>query len=273
MSDAKAGFKNPFTVPDGDDNNGVGELFLANKLFQNTGVSEQLVTLCAFFAKRKLYQPLERLLDFYQDTNDIQLLYYHGFAALKAQDYVQAKTFYRQVLQQQPEHKKALQGYAKACYFDGDYSEAGKAYEQLLIIAPDHMATLKKYCICLINTGNTEEAVKRLYQLDFEKPGDWDVVRILAWALLVGGKQSQALTEYHRLLQNGEKRKEDEFNAALCVWAGGDLAEAVKRLSDYQKNSISGKKLLAELLKEKEMLSTYGISVNQIIMMADAISQ
>ncbi len=273
LSDAKAGFKNPFTVPDGDDNNGVGELFLANKLFQNTGVSEQLVTLCAFFAKRKLYQPLERLLDFYQDTNDIQLLYYHGFAALKAQDYVQAKTFYRQVLQQQPEHKKALQGYAKACYFDGDYSEAGKAYEQLLIIAPDHMATLKKYCICLINTGNTEEAVKRLYQLDFEKPGDWDVVRILAWALLVGGKQSQALTEYHRLLQNGEKRKEDEFNAALCVWAGGDLAEAVKRLSDYQKNSISGKKLLAELLKEKEMLSTYGISVNQIIMMADAISQ
>ena len=271
LSDAKAGLRNPFSSPDDENKNGVGELFLANKLFLHTAVGSQLVTLCSFLAKRKLFQPLQRLLDAYQDVDDIHLLYYRGFAAHQSQDYPLAKKLYQQILQQQPEHKKALQGFAKACYFDGDYAEAAGAYEQLLAIAPDHIPTQKKYCICLINTGRTEEAAKRLYQLDFEKPGDWDVVRILAWTLLVGGKQAQAQTEYRRLLASGKKRAEDVLNAALCVWAGGNIAEAVTMLSEYQKSSTTGKKLLAELLKEKEMLSTYGISVYQIIMMADAI--
>ena len=272
LSDAKEGLRNPFAAPDEEDaNSGVGELFLANKLFHHTDVTGQLVTLCAFLAKRKLFQPLNRLLAAYQDTDNVQLLYYRGFAAQKAQDYVLAKEIYQKILQHQPDHKKALQGYAKACYFTGDYAEAGEAYQQLLAIAPDHIPTQKKYCICLINTNHCDEAVKRLYQLDFEKPGDWDVVRILSWALLVSGKQAQAITEYRRLLASGEKKAEDLFNAALCCWAGGEITEALTLFNEYRTNNPSGKTLLAELLKEKEMLSTYGITVYQMIMMADAI--
>jgi hypothetical protein len=36
---------------------------------------------------------------------------------------------------------------------------------------------------------------------------------------------------------------------------------------------VSKKSILADLLKEKEMLSTYGITVNHIIMMADMLNR
>ena len=228
--------------------------------------------LCAFLVKRKKYNALEKLLQSL-DCHDVNTYIYQGLIAMTKRDFIQAADSYAKALELEADNKTALQGYAKACYYSEDFQRALEVYRQLSQLVPDHLPTKKKYCICLIHTGQSEQAVKLLYQMDFEQPGDRSVVRILAWALLVAGKKEQAQNEYRRLLDEGVPSSEDYFNAGLCDWAAGDILSASAKLKKYMERQVSKKSILADLLKEKEMLSIYGITVNHIIMMADMLNR
>ena len=272
LADARHEFHNPFDEGNHDEQKDAHELFLANKLFKNTSVIEQMPALCAFLVKRKKYNALEKLLQSL-DCHDVNTYIYQGLIAMTKRDFIQAADSYAKALELEADNKTALQGYAKACYYSEDFQRALEVYRQLSQLVPDHLPTKKKYCICLIHTGQSEQAVKLLYQMDFEQPGDRSVVRILAWALLVAGKKEQAQNEYQRLLDEGVPSSEDYFNAGLCDWAAGDILSASAKLKKYMERQVSKKSILADLLKEKEMVNTYGITVNHIIMMADMLNR
>ncbi|MBR5687983.1 MAG: tetratricopeptide repeat protein [Prevotella sp.] len=272
LADARHEFRNPFAEGDNEEPKEAQELFLSNKLFKNTSIVGQIPTLCAFLVKRKKYNALDILLQSL-DSHDINSSLYQGLVAMGKRDFFQAADSYAKALELEADNKTALQGYAKACYYSENFQRALEAYRQLSELAPGHLPTKKKYCICLIHTGQTEQAIKFLYQMDFDQPGDWSVVRILAWALLVAGKKEQAQNEYRRLIDGGTPSSEDYFNAGLCDWVVGDILGATVKLKKYMEHLTSNKSILADLLKEKELLSTYGITVNQIIMMADLLNR
>ena len=272
LADARHAFRDPFAEVPRDETNYAPELFLANKLFKNTLLTGQIQSLCAFLVKRKRYAALEKMLQTY-DSNDVNSLIYQGLVAFEKHDYTQAAASYAKAMECETENKTALQGYAKSCYYAEDFTHALEAYRKLTELAPDHLPTMKKYCICLLHANQAEQAVKLLYQMDFENPGNWSVVRILAWALLVSGKNVKAQSEYKRLLESENRSTEDIFNAALCDWTTGNIPHTLSKLKQYLSRSRSQKPILAELLKEKEMLSNYGISVYQIIMMSDLVNK
>ena len=272
LADARHAFHDPFAEGHNGDINDSPELFLANKLFKNTHVVAQMPALCAFLVKRKRYSALEKLLNTLE-SHDVNTYIYQGLVAFEKHDYTEAAVSYSKALEFGADNKIALQGYAKSCFYAEDFTHALEAYQRLLELAPEHLPTKKKYCICLIHTNQAEQAVKLLYQMDFENPGNWSVVRILAWALLVSGKNDKAQSEYKRLLESENPSTEDVFNAALCDWTMGDIPQTLSKLKKYIYRSSSQKSVLAELLKEKEMLSSYGISVYQIIMMSDLVNK
>lgn len=84
----------------------------------------------------------------------------------------------------EPEHEKALTGYARALFSRGMYSEALAIYDRLLTISPDKKSYLLNRAVCQTNVGQYAAALKDLYRLNYEAPDNQNISRVLAWALV-----------------------------------------------------------------------------------------
>jgi tetratricopeptide (TPR) repeat protein len=256
-------------------------VFFANGLFHGTVLEKRMIEVASFLNKRHQIADTINVLENVSPEN--RDLNYHllwgsismrkaaksSFHASEAMDYYQA------ALDIDPGNRRALMGYARACFAMQEYQKAYDTYEKLLAQQPDHAGAQLNAAACLTNLGRYEEALKPLYKLNYLSPDDEAVMRVLAWTLTLGGKCEQAVKLYDRLLSASQPQPSDLLNYGYCLWLLNDVAGAVgmfrQFLTDQKDESFSMEEELME--RERGMLLAHDIGEVEILLMLDYLHQ
>ena len=256
-------------------------VFFANGLFHGTVLEKRMIEVASFLNKRHQIADTINVLENVSPEN--RDLNYHllwgsismrkaaksSFHASEAMDYYQA------ALDIDPANRRALMGYARACFAMQEYQKAYDTYEKLLAQQPDHAGAQLNAAACLTNLGRYEEALKPLYKLNYLSPDDEAVMRVLAWTLTLGGKCEQAVKLYDRLLSASQPQPSDLLNYGYCLWLLNDVAGAVgmfrQFLTDQKDETFSMEEELME--RERGMLLAHGIGEVEILLMLDYLHQ
>ena len=172
------------------------------------------------------------------------------------QNWERAAFFYRQALDEIPNHPKAITSLALALYELKAYSEALTYYQQASKTAPDDPLPLEKTAECLELTGKTNEAVQaymhsaELYikNKEVEKAiSTWEHVLILSPENLMA--HSRLALVYERLGQKPEAIREYLSIAALLQNAGqvAKAIQAVERALQITPESQEAQQALAKI--------------------------
>jgi len=206
--------------------------FFANRLFAQTKLSEQALPLGRFLLKRKQLQPLMDVLGNFTDHSSSDYYMMEGLLAMQCENYSDAKTKFEQALQMQPDNEKILKALAQASFVCGDYSKAEDCYKTLLKNNPDSQQYELNLAIAQVNDGHAEEGVTTLYKLHFEQESNRNVLRGLAWGLMIQQRLDQAESHY-RLLVQEQPSAADCLNAGYCMWFKGNISEAAELMKKY----------------------------------------
>ena len=309
----RAEFRNPFDTPD-------EYLFFANPILARTAtmatavrqaMAKQYTQVASFLYKHKRHADVLRLTEAYDGplTPMLHLLYGNALLTQHPDSGLQAATAFRQALSPDPLvgkmsaardgsdndesnaatddlREQALSGLARAEFRESHYDEALSCYSQLLELRPEKKSYQLNQSVCLMQLSRYEEALKVLYKLNYEHPGDDNVNRILAWALVGDGKCEQAAKIYNRLLADEATSADDDLlNYGYCLWTAGDAAGAATMLRQYaalqDHRSTTGnmppqKRKKADMhheffVTEHQLLNRAGITDVEIRLMLDQI--
>ena len=252
----RAEFVDPFSA------DGLRYLFFADPVFSETHLEPSFNEITAFLLKQKRMREAARLLANYGEARrDFQFWMMAGYLTqhqpkgLKApvQDYDDLQC-YAKALEMQPEHERALVGYAKALFSRGRYAEALDVYNQLVTIRPEKKSYLLNRAVSMTNLGQYAGALQDLYRLNYESPEDQNVSRVLAWTLVCEGKYEAAEKIYTQLLA-GDVQADDLLNYGYCLWFCGHIDEAADCFHRFLKETGATPEYIlqneADLLKEK----------------------
>jgi Tfp pilus assembly protein PilF len=125
----------------------------------------------------------------------------------------------------------------------------------------------------LSRLGRYGEARKILFRLNYEDASNVKVNRVLAWTLLLSGKNEQARKMYEDIV-SGESVAEDFLNYGYCLWIMKDVASAAGAFSRFVKDSNVGIGLLEDEFNEtfNEMLAPHGLSFVDVQLMLYQVS-
>lgn len=235
---------------------------LRSPFFSSTHVETYFNEVTAFLIKRQHKKGAMEMLDNYgMNRRDFQ--YYLMSAIVSAPRY--ARENYAKAVELQPNHERALSGYARTLFNSGDYQEALDIYERLLATHPDKKAYLLNRAVCLANLQRCEEAEQVLFRLNYESPDDVNVNRVLAWTLTNDGKYEQAEKLYNQLLSTEKPLAGDLLNYGFCLWFAGHIDEAADCFHRYLKESGERKESIID--NEKKLIRQKGITEPEIQMM------
>ena len=252
-------------------------VFFSNGLFHGTVLETRMIEVASFLNKRHLtanaINVLENMSPEHYDLN------YHLLwgsismrkAAKSPFHASEAMDFYQAALDIDPSNRRALMGYARACFAMQEYQKAYDTYEKLLAQQPDHAGAQLNAAACLTSLGRYEEALKPLYKLNYLSPDDEAVMRVLAWTLALCRKGEQAVKFYDRLLSASQPQPSDLLNYGYCLWLQNDVTGAVgmfrQFLDDQKDDFFSMREELQE--REHDMLLAHGIGEVEILLMLD----
>ena len=236
-------------------------IFFANPLFSKTRLEPSFNEIVAFLLKKNRLHDASRVLKNYgENRRDFQFWMMAGYLLQKSGseellgEGLDDLKCYEQALAMEPEHEKALTGYARALFSRGKYSEALAIYDRLLTISPDKKSYLLNRAVCQTNVGQYAAALKDLYRLNYEAPDNQNISRVLAWALVCEGKYEAAEKIYRELL-TGHSELDDLLKYGYCLWFDGQIADAADCFHRYVKetgvNPVSILREEAALLREK----------------------
>ena len=249
----RSAFVNPFDV------NG-SYLFFADPIFSKTHLELFFNDVTAFFLKQdRLYNVLKLLANYGEARRDFQFWMMYGYLA---QHYANESALafsdlqsYAKALEIQPDHEKALAGFARALFSHEMYEEALETYDKLLTIRPDKKSYRLNFAVSLTNLGRYDEALKDLYRLNYEYPDDTNVNRVLAWTLVCEGKYEAADDIYDQLLTASIVNPDDLLNYGYSLWFSGHIDEAVDCFHRFLKETGYDPDFIleneADLLREK----------------------
>lgn len=269
LSDRKGSFFNPFGGVEG-----INALFFANPVYHSTTLAQQVLTLGNFLLKRKQFKALEKLLQAFPELEGSEkYLILLGSCQMHNQQYDEALKAFSKSLELQPDNKKALGALARVALLAGDFQRAEEAFQRLSLSDDTNMAYALNYAIALIHNRKPDEAVRILYRLDYEHPGNLNVTRALAWALLASAKVEQALKSYDKLLAASHPVAEDFLNAGYCLWAAGRVEQAIGLFGKFKEMAPDGEKadIVKEMEKDANILHANGISEFECHIMADLL--
>lgn len=237
-------------------------LFFADPIFSETHLEPSFNEIAAFLLKQKHTGEATRVLANYGEARrDFRFWLMAGYLSqhrtngteppVDGYDDLQC---YARALELQPEHERALAGYAKALFSRGKYADALGVYDRLLAIRPEKKGYRLNRAISMTNLGQYTAALKDLYRLNYEWPDDQNVSRVLAWALVCEGKYQQAEKIYSQLL-TGDALPDDLLNYGYCLWFSSHIDEAADCFHRFLKETGSAPQYILEneaaLLKEK----------------------
>ncbi|MCR5131115.1 MAG: tetratricopeptide repeat protein [Prevotella sp.] len=225
----KGDFPSPF---DYDRNH--ERFFFANRLFASTKLSEQALPLERFLLKRQQLQALMDVLDNFIDHSSPDYFMMQGLLAMKCENYPDAQIRFEQALRLQPDNEKILKALAQASFLCGDYSMAEESYEKLVEQNPDNHQYELNLAISQVNNCHAEEGVTTLYKLHFEQEDNRNVLRGLAWGLMIQQRLDQA-EKYYQMLVQEQPSAADCLNAGYCMWFKGSISEAADLMKKYLK--------------------------------------
>lgn len=284
---ARSQFHNPFGNRK-DGGTASDYLFFANDIFRDTPLERSFGGIGAFLLKRKMMGEAAALLGNYgEESKDYQYYMLAGHVLLHRSDDVDGSCLagmtaagcFGRALEMKAGDSRALVGYARASFYDGDYAAARDAYAQLMAMEPDSRSHQLGYCVCLTNLAQYEEALKVLYRLNYENPDNNSVNRVMARALLGGGKYVQAEKIYVKLRESGVMDDNDRLNLGYCEWFAGNHRAAIDNFVQYMKKrypnaSLSHCREMAEadiIATEREFIVSHGVTPTEIQLMLDLV--
>lgn len=176
-----------------------------------------------------------------------------------------------------PNNKRILSLLARAYFENEDYEDSAETYSQLYQLDTSNKSVTLNYSIALAKNEQYDEAAKLLYKLAFENENNINVTRVLAWTLMGQGKLEQADKEYAKLLSSSDTETGDYLNAGYCRWFMQDMAGAMRLFRKFidVSNSLNPKNppldIEEEMLKDRDMLDSHGISDIDFNLMVDLV--
>ncbi len=261
---------NPFDV--------LNSIFIVDDIFDNTEVHNAIPDMCFFALKHKNREALSLLMDKYYDEKDPKSLLIHGLFALNFDNspYTASK-FFSDLVELEPENKRALSLLARSYFEAEDYEAAADSYEELLELCPNDSTIMLNYCVVLTKIKMYDTAINLLYKLNLEMPESMSVMRVLAWSLMGVGKLDRAEKEYQRILQSDEVEVGDWLNAGYCQWFMGNIEAAVEMFQNFltlnmgEDSSPEGFSIADEFIKDFDFITEHNITDTECHLMIDLV--
>lgn len=267
ISDFRHSFYNPF-----GGNNSLNALFLCSDILKNHVAEHDLLRFGNFLLKRHHLDALEKLLSTMSVAESAPLRTLEGYCLLRQGKAGEAFAKLQQAIALDPDNRRALSGYARAAMQSRHYDEAEKAYCRLCQLDDTNTNYIMGHALALLNNGKAQEASALLYRLNYEQPEDQNISRVLAWCLLLCQKGPQAQKIYDKLLDTDQPLPEDYLNAGYSLWINGQMPRAIEMFETYLQKG-GGVALHDAFMNDKQVLLTNGITLFEIQMMGDLVTQ
>ena len=252
-------------------------LFIDHSVFCGTIADDRYTEIGQFLLRRnntrEAWSMIERLREIQSDSLlelRAQCLYMQG----KSEE---AEMLYRKVVEKNPDYAKAISALAKITFQTGRYDEAVEYYKHLQQQYPDKLSYQLNYCVALSKTPQVAESIETLYRLYYENPDNHNVLRVLAWNLLVAKRTEQAGTEYEKLLQIGDQKAEDWLNAGYYYLIVRNVEKAVdmfRRYVEESKSAQDARHLIGrQIAADADVLLENGIDKIEMQLIVDLVME
>lgn len=252
-------------------------LFIDHSVFCGTIADDRYTEIGQFLLRRnntrEAWSMIERLREIQSDSLlelRAQCLYMQG----KSEE---AEMLYRKVVEKNPDDAKAISALAKITFQTGRYDEAVEYYKHLQQQYPDKLSYQLNYCVALSKTPQVAESIETLYRLYYENPDNHNVLRVLAWNLLVAKRTEQAGTEYEKLLQIGNQKAEDWLNAGYYYLIVRNVEKAVdmfRRYVEESKSAQDARHLIGrQIAADADVLLENGIDKIEMQLIVDLVME
>lgn len=252
-------------------------LFIDHSVFCGTIANDRYTEIGQFLLRRnntrEAWSMIERLREIQSDSLlelRAQCLYMQG----KGEE---AEMLYRKVVEKNPDDAKAISALAKITFQTGRYDEAVEYYKHLQQQYPDKLSYQLNYCVALSKTPQVAESIETLYRLYYENPDNHNVLRVLAWNLLVAKRTEQAGTEYEKLLQIGDQKAEDWLNAGYYYLIVRNVEKAVdmfRRYVEESKSAQDARHLIGrQIAADADVLLENGIDKIEMQLIVDLVME
>ena len=252
-------------------------LFIDHSVFCGTIADDRYTEIGQFLLRRnntrEAWSMIERLREIQSDSLlelRAQCLYMQG----KSEE---AEMLYRKVVEKNPDDAKAISALAKITFQTGRYDEAVEYYKHLQQQYPDKLSYQLNYCVALSKTPQVAESIEMLYKLYYENPDNHNVLRVLAWNLLVAKRTEQAGTEYEKLLQIGDQKAEDWLNAGYYYLIVRNVEKAVdmfRRYVEESKSAQDARHLIGrQIAADADVLLENGIDKIEMQLIVDLVME
>lgn len=252
-------------------------LFIDHSVFCGTIADDRYTEIGQFLLRRnntrEAWSMMERLREIQSDSLlelRAQCLYMQG----KGEE---AEMLYRKVVEKNPDDAKAISALAKITFQTGRYDEAVEYYKHLQQQYPDKLSYQLNYCVALSKTPQVAESIETLYRLYYENPDNHNVLRVLAWNLLVAKRTEQAGTEYEKLLQIGDQKAEDWLNAGYYYLIVRNVEKAVdmfRRYVEESKSAQDARHLIGrQIAADADVLLENGIDKIEMQLIVDLVME
>ena len=252
-------------------------LFIDHSVFCGTISDDRYTEIGQFLLRRnntrEAWSMIERLREIQSDSLlelRAQCLYMQG----KSEE---AEMLYRKVVEKNPDDAKAISALAKITFQTGRYDEAVEYYKHLQQQYPDKLSYQLNYCVALSKTPQVAESIETLYRLYYENPDNHNVLRVLAWNLLVAKRTEQAGTEYEKLLQIGDQKAEDWLNAGYYYLIVRNVEKAVdmfRRYVEESKSALDARQLIGrQIAADADVLLENGIDKIEMQLIVDLVME
>ena len=139
-----------------------------------------------------------------------------------------ARAAYQKALEIDPALPEALVGLASiSMLYDYNWKEAGRLFEMAMARGPLPASARARYCHYLFFTGRPEAAMKEIAGAVQADPLNLTFRSMLAWALMITGRDVEAASECRHILELDEKNNLGHFYLSLISVQRGEIREAL----------------------------------------------
>lgn len=252
-------------------------LFIDHSVFCGTIADDRYTEIGQFLLRRNNTREAWSMIERLRETQSDSLLELRAQCLYMQGKGEEAEMLYRKVVEKNPDDAKAISALAKITFQTGRYDEAVEYYKHLQQQYPDKLSYQLNYCVALSKTPQVAESIETLYRLYYENPDNHNVLRVLAWNLLVAKRTEQAGTEYEKLLQIGDQKAEDWLNAGYYYLIVRNVEKAVdmfRRYVEESKSAQDARHLIGkQIAADADVLLENGIDKIEMQLIVDLVME